>query len=128
MRFRSLIAAIAFLALPPAFYGQDAEKVVSCRDMPVREMWENVRVLPPVTLAYYDGIRIEYVISAKEGISVGALAVDSKTDLPDGFRRDYKKKTWWVVYCNTDRTVLFIQDFDLGQKFLETRQTRRKKI
>lgn len=81
------------------------------------ELTDHVRVLPPIELkiTHYDGKLLEYVVQDERETRVGSLSINSKSLIEADFSREYKKKKWWIVYCQLHRTVYSIYFFDQGK-------------
>lgn len=77
-----------------------------------RQRFEQMRIMPPVKILDWDGKRISYSFIDREGIAFGSFDVDADTTLDADFIKAWRKGEWWIVYCNADRHVYFIQRFN----------------
>jgi hypothetical protein len=90
-----LLAVAMLLLLLAAFaFGQDDCDHTSN----AASRFEEVRLLPPVRIRYFDPARIEYTHEDKHGIHVGSLTADGETIMPEKIWQEYKKKYYWILY------------------------------
>lgn len=78
--------------------------------------FEDLRVLPPVSILNFDGANVDYQIDDIHEMRVGNLKVDASTVLPKDFAAKYKKGHWWIAYCVKHGVILFIQPYDSHPK------------
>ena len=101
-----------------------ATHAAGCRDLPTRDYWNSVRFLP-VTITAYDGLKVSTVTSTKEEVFFTEFEVDDKTEFPLNFLADYKKKTYFAVYCGS--LLLWVQELGKPRFVLETRAEQIKR-
>lgn len=81
-----------------------------------KERFEAIRLLPPVTVIYFDGRRIEYSYEDSRGIYLGSFLVDAKTELAAEFGKRYKSEPWWMLFCAKDRHLYSVHPLGPIQK------------
>jgi hypothetical protein len=102
---------LILLAVPLPLFSQDKCDHTSGR----KERFDNMRVLPPISITFYDGRRVEYIFEDKHVIVAGSLEIDADTVKPADFSKTYKKGKWWAMYCLKDFHLYVIAEVLPGQ-------------
>lgn len=79
------------------------------------ERFERMRILPPAKVTYYDGSKVEFSISTNNLVLIKSFEVSSDTIISNVFKKFWKEKLWWVIYCVDDNHLYTISEVDKNQ-------------
>ena len=65
------------------------------------DRFERIRILPPADIKFFDGKRIEYLITTGKQIRAGHFDIQPDTEYPKDLIKAHKGK-YWFMYCETD--------------------------
>lgn len=126
MKYLFILVILLFSAVLPA---------QTCRDLPIFEYYETMRVHPPGVVTDFDGQYLTLAMTGEDEVRIQSFRLTEKSELPYDFRDKFKaernkpnKTVYWVITCREDDldTVLFVQDYKLGEEFVK-QQKRKKK-
>ena len=85
-----------------------------------------MRMTPPSKVSYYDGFKMEFVYSDKQGVYLFNWDVPVKDAVISAdFKKNWKTGLWFIIYCVKDNHIYAIARVDPKQ--LKYGKTVRKK-
>lgn len=99
-----------------------------CRDLKGFEFGENRRFTFPAKVTAYDGVELSIVVPMKNETRVTKFPIDSLTEFPVGFDKNYREGYWTIVYCGDTRTVLWVQKFVELKDGYESKEKQDKRL
>lgn len=90
---------------------------------------EYLRVTSEAKINTFDGKKVEWLQTDRVGNKAGEGYIDDITHLPEGFAKDWKRKTYLIIFCIEHRYIYQFQYFDREavRKFWEERKRRNGK-
>lgn len=105
IRFFTIVALALLLA-----YVAAAQEHKYCEHAGVIERFEYIRIAPPADVVYFDGKMLEYVAQDRAGLKRLTFEATPLTRLPEGFGKDYKRRTYALVFCEEHKFLYEVLD------------------